>query len=69
MDDLSAQSCVQDRAWKAAVRLAAAILKRDYGHDAIDQARRYLHDAELDEHDQSVRLWKAVIDEVGRERH
>jgi len=66
MDDSDAHNCVKDRAWATVVRLAAGILKRDHGKDAIEQARRHLWDAQLERHDQSTRLWKAVIDEIDR---
>lgn len=66
MDDSAAQKCVKDRAWATVVRLAAGILKRDHGKDAIEHAQRRLWDAQLEQHDQSIRLWKAVIDEIER---
>jgi hypothetical protein len=69
MCDSDIELLAKDRAWKTVVRLATGILKRDCGKDAIEHARRYLHEAELDEHEQSIRLWKAVVDEIDKPGH
>jgi hypothetical protein len=64
MNDAPSETKNGDRIWITVVRISAAMIIRDFGTDAYDQAKRLAQQAQLEQNEIAIRLWNAVADEI-----